>query len=156
MKKTFFQTANFTIGIFLFCIFMSICGIIFCGIHIAERGSIIVLVVLIVILLLFLFVLFKFFLFKVIIDEEKVVVKGIFGTKTQCYIEEIQKVYEKEFFKEGCYYVLVDNREVKNPYIFNKKGGYVRFKCNKKTAQILKTFWHGDIEILNAMQDLPM
>ena len=100
--------------------------------------------------------MFKFFLLKVIIDEEKIVIKGVFGIKTQCRFEEIQKVYEKEFFKEGCYYVLIDNREVKNPHVFNKKNSYIRFKCNIKTTQILKTFWHGDIEILNAMQDLPV
>jgi hypothetical protein len=91
----------------------------------------------------------KMFCNVVVIYEERIVVKGLFGTLNECKIENIKAVYKKEFWKEGVFYILIDDRKPKNINIFTRKDSYVRFECTNKAERILNEFWHGDVKTLN-------
>lgn len=104
--------------------------------------------------LLFAFVVGLKFAFNiVIVTNEIITIRGVFGVLTTCKINEIQKVYRKEFFKEGTHIILHDNnRKTEKPYIYTKKNCYVRFQCRKKSLQILSDFWKDGIINLNTEQ----
>jgi hypothetical protein len=89
----------------------------------------------------------------VIIDKEKIVVKGLFRTLNKCRIDSITDVYHKEFFRVGVYFILIDDRKPKHKIDFIRKDSYIGFQCTNKSERILNEFWHGDIGVLDWRDD---
>jgi len=79
------------------------------------------------------------------IEREKIIVKGIFGVLTECKIEEITDIYIKDFFKEGTFIVIKDDRQPKNPNNYMQKNCYIRFQHSKERERIVRSFWTGAI-----------
>jgi hypothetical protein len=84
---------------------------------------------------------------KLIIDEEKIILKGLFGIVCQCKISEIKRIYLAQGTKFRFAIIEDSINSMGNSKNFlNEKGKYIRFDYSKKREQIIKQFWRGEIE----------
>jgi len=97
---------------------------------------------------------------RVIIYDEMIIVRRLFGQViTECKISEIKEVYYKKCKKarryEGNYYVIRDNRHLDNPNDYRQKGAYIKFDHTKVRENIVKSFWRGEIQEIEVGQEIP-
>jgi len=97
---------------------------------------------------------------RVIITDEKIYIKKLFGkVVTECRISEIKEVYYKKCRKTrnygGDYFVIKDGRQLDKPYDYKQCGAYVKFDYTKKREDIIRNFWSNEIQVIEVGQDIP-
>ena len=106
------------------------------------------------IFVMYLFAGFRFFFLRVEIDDERITIKGIYGVLTTCRIDEIKDVYIKFHGVEGTFIAIRDDRQVKKPYSYSERNGYIKFSYSKQREQLVKSFWKESISEFDWNADL--
>ena len=78
-------------------------------------------------------------------DKQTLTRRGyLYGFKSTIEIKDIQRVAKVYLYKQGNYYILIDNNHSKYDGIY--KSSYFGFVCSKESKEFIEQFWNEPLE----------